>query len=156
MRLKVFWVGKTRNASIRALCEEYLERARHLVPCEIVEIRDLSKGRGLRGLQLKAAEGAEIEKHLTPDSRIVVLDERGSEFSSPDFAKWFQREQNSGTRGINFIIGGPEGISEALLRRAYLSLSLGKMTWTHEMSRVLLLEQIYRAFSVLRNIPYQK
>jgi 23S rRNA (pseudouridine1915-N3)-methyltransferase len=156
MRIKVCWVGKTQSAPIKSLLSDYMGRLSHLAPIETVELPDLSKRRGLRGAPLLAAEGAEITRALSPDCRTIVLDAMGTQFSSPDFARWLEAVQAQGTREIAFILGGPEGVDHALRERAHLSLSLGKMTWTHEMARVLLLEQVYRAFSILRNIPYHK
>ena len=156
MQIKILWVGKTKNLPIRELLADYLERLRHLVPIEIVEVRDLSKGRGLQGARLKDAEGGELRRFLPPQSRVVALDERGRQFSSTEFAKWFSSEQDMGTREICFVIGGPDGVSETIFKIAHLKLSLGKMTWTHEICRVLLVEQVYRAFTILRNIPYHK
>jgi 23S rRNA (pseudouridine1915-N3)-methyltransferase len=156
MRIKICWVGKTQNAPIRSLLSDYLARLSHLTSIEIVEVPDLSKRRGLRGAALLLAEGEEIALSLTSDGRKVVLDERGTQFSSLEFARWIEAGQIQGTREIAFIIGGPEGIGRALSEQAHLKLSLGKMTWTHEMARVLLLEQIYRALCILRNIPYHK
>jgi 23S rRNA (pseudouridine1915-N3)-methyltransferase len=156
MQIKILWVGKTKNAAIKSLWTDYLERLRHLVSCEIVEIRDLAKVRGLRGAGLRSAEAAVLEAALSAKSRFVVLDAKGKEFSSEEFARWLQTEQVRGVSEIDFIIGGAEGVCDALLRRAHLTFSLGKLTWTHEMVRVLLLEQIYRAFCILRNIPYHR
>jgi 23S rRNA (pseudouridine1915-N3)-methyltransferase len=156
MQIRILWVGKTRNAAIRSLWIDYLERLRHLVSCEIVEIRDPAKVRGLRGERLRSAEGTALEEALSAHGRHVLLDIKGKEFSSSDFARWFQNEQNKGVREVDFIIGGADGICDALLARAHMKLSLGKLTWTHEMVRVLLLEQIYRAFCILRNIPYHR
>ena len=85
MQIKILWVGKTKNAAIKSLWTEYLERLRHLVSCEIVEIRDLSKVRGLRGARLRSAEGAVLEEALSPKGRLVVLDAKGKEFSSEEF-----------------------------------------------------------------------
>ncbi len=156
MRITVCWVGKTQNAPIRSLAADYLARLSHLTPIEIVEVTDLSKRRSLRGAALLAAEGVEIMHALPSDCRKVVLDERGTQFSSREFARWFEAAQVQGTRELAFILGGPEGIDGAVAEQAHFRLSLGKMTWTHEMARVLLLEQIYRALSILRNIPYHK
>jgi 23S rRNA (pseudouridine1915-N3)-methyltransferase len=156
MRIKICWVGKTQNAPIRSLSADYLARLSHLTSIEIVEVPDLYKRRGLRGAALLSAEGEEIGRALSSDARNVVLDERGTQFSSPEFARWIDAGQVQGMREIAFIIGGPEGVDRALLEQAHLKLSLGKMTWTHEMARVLLLEQIYRALCILRNIPYHK
>jgi 23S rRNA (pseudouridine1915-N3)-methyltransferase len=156
MRIKICWVGKTQNAPIKSLIADYLARLRHLASVEIVETADLSKRRGLKGAALLAAEGAEIGRALSAESRKVILDEQGRQFSSPDFAQWLEAAQVQGIREIAFIVGGPGGIDHALSAQAHSKLSLGRMTWTHEMARVLLLEQIYRAFSILRNIPYHK
>jgi 23S rRNA (pseudouridine1915-N3)-methyltransferase len=135
---------------------DYLERIRHMCSCEIVEIRDLSKRRHLREAQLVEAEGEELMRHLPEGSRLVALDETGTQFGSRDFAHWLESAQNSGVRMITFLIGGPEGLSRMISSRTHLILSLGKMTWTHEMCRVLLLEQIYRAMCILRKIPYHR
>jgi 23S rRNA (pseudouridine1915-N3)-methyltransferase len=156
MRIKICWVGKTQNPPIKSLLLDYLERLDHLVPIETVEVPDLSKRRGLKGASLLAAEGEELARHLDANCRRVVLDEKGTQFSSVEFARWLEQEQVRGTREIAFLIGGPEGIDRKMAQQAYLRLSLGKMTWTHEMTRVLLAEQIYRALSILRNMPYHR
>jgi 23S rRNA (pseudouridine1915-N3)-methyltransferase len=156
MRIKICWVGKTQNVPIRSLLTDYLDRLRHLVPVEILEVPDLSKRRGLKGDSLLSAEAAEISRALSSDTRSVVLDERGTQFTSIEFARWMETTQNQGTRELTFILGGPEGLDPALCERAHQRLALGKMTWTHEMARVLLLEQVYRAFSIIRNLPYHK
>jgi len=110
----------------------------------------------LHGEELRSAESSEIEKRVSETARVVVLDADGTELTSLDFARWFQKERNRGTRDLVFVIGGPEGISKRIVDRANLRLSLGGMTWTHELARVLLLEQVYRAFSILENSPYHK
>jgi 23S rRNA (pseudouridine1915-N3)-methyltransferase len=156
MNIKFLWVGKTKNSPIRTLLEEYQERIGHWVSCEIVETRDLSKKKSLRAAELIAEEGEALAKHLPEHGRLVALDETGAQFTSRDFARWIESEQNSGVRTITFVIGGPEGLSRMISGRASLILSLGKMTWTHEMCRVLLLEQVYRAFCIMRRIPYHK
>ena len=156
MRIRIIWIGKTKNLPIRTLSADYLERIRCLVPCEVFETRDISKARGLRGADLLMAEGTEIARFLPKACRTIVLDELGTQLASVEFARWFETEQNRGTRELAFIIGGPEGLSQQISGGAYLRLSLGKMTWTHEMCRVLLLEQIYRAYSILQKIPYHR
>jgi 23S rRNA (pseudouridine1915-N3)-methyltransferase len=156
MFVRILWVGKTRSAPIRSLLTEYTERLKHLMPCSIVELPDLSKRKGLRGFDLKEAEAKAMAGSLSAGSRKVALDENGMEFSSAGFAGWFESEMNRSTKGIEFMIGGPDGLDSDLLNRADLRLSLGKMTWTHEMCRVLLLEQIYRAQCILKNIPYHR
>ncbi len=156
MQLKVLWVGKTKNASLRALTEDYLARVRHFFPCEVMEIRDMSKARGGRGPDLLEAEAGEISRALPAGCKTVALDISGDEMSSGDFARWVGAELNRGTRTLAFVIGGPSGIHATIRDGARLRISFGKMTWTHEMCRVLLLEQLYRAACILRNIPYHK
>lgn len=157
MQLKILWIGKTRNASIRALSEDYVSRLRHFLPCEVVEIRDASKARDLRGSdQRLEAEAEEIARALPAGCKSVVLDDSGKEMSSPELAEWIGSELDRGTRTLAFVIGGPSGVHPSIKNGAPIKISLGRMTWTHEMCRVLLLEQLYRAMCILRNIPYHK
>jgi 23S rRNA (pseudouridine1915-N3)-methyltransferase len=155
MQIKILWVGKTKNPSIKSLTLDYLDRVRHLVPCEIIEARDMSK-KSASVAEALAREGDELARHVSGSGRLIALDEKGKEFTSQEFARWLESEQNSGSRSISFVIGGPDGLSSVISSRANLILSLGKMTWTHEMCRVLLLEQIYRAFCIMRRIPYHR
>jgi 23S rRNA (pseudouridine1915-N3)-methyltransferase len=156
MRIRFLWIGKTKNAAIKSLISDYLERVSHLIPCEIVEARDISKSRSLPAVRLIADEGEELSRHLPDYGRLVALDDKGAQFTSPDFARWLESEQDRGARLITFVIGGADGLSPTIISRAHQKLSLGKMTWTHEMCRVLLLEQLYRALCILRKIPYHK
>jgi 23S rRNA (pseudouridine1915-N3)-methyltransferase len=156
MQIKILWVGKTKNSSIKSLISDYQARIRHWVPCEILETRDISKRRSLRSSELVECEGEELARCIPEHGRLVALDEKGSQFTSSDFARWFESEQNSGARVITFVMGGPEGLSRAISSRANTILSMGKMTWTHEMCRMLLLEQIYRALCIMHKIPYHK
>jgi 23S rRNA (pseudouridine1915-N3)-methyltransferase len=156
MHIRVLWIGKTKNPSLQSLISDYLARVRHMVPCEVIEIRDLSKRRAYGAEELIEAEGEELAKRVPESGSLVALDEKGKELTSPGFARWLESEQNSGIRSITFVIGGPEGLSPMISGRANLTLSIGKMTWTHEMCRVLLLEQVYRALCILRRVPYHK
>jgi len=156
MRLQFLWVGKTKNACIKGLATDYLDRIRHMVPCEVVETTDLSKKRSLKAGALVEGEAEEFARHLTSSGRVVALDENGTQMTSAGFSRWLESELNGGTRAISFIIGGPEGLSTKITSRAHLVLSISKMTWTHEMCRALLLEQVYRALCILRGIPYHK
>ena len=156
MRFKILWIGKTKSAPIKVMVEDYLKRIRRFTPCDTREVRDLSRIQSRRTADLIAAEGEEIIRHLPQSGHIVALEENGKQFSSEDFSRWMESEQNTGTREITFVIGGPEGLSRTIAQRAHLVLSLGKMTWTHEMCRVLLLEQIYRVLCIMHKIPYHK
>ena len=141
---------------MKSLLSDYLERIRHVVPCEVIETRDLLKRRSFGPAELIAAEGVEFSRHVPESGRLVALDETGTQFTSQGFARWLESEQKTGARVLSFVIGGPEGLSPIISRRAHLLLSMGKMTWTHEMCRVLLLEQVYRALCIMRNIPYHR
>lgn len=156
MQLRLLWVGKTRNPHLKALCEDYLERVCHLVSCEVVELRDAARARATLARDLRLEEGRALNRFLPPGCRVAVLDSRGQQLTSDELARWFEEEQRRGTRDIRFVVGGAEGIDEDLGRRAHLVLSFGRVTWTHEMARLLLLEQVYRAFTILRGIPYHK
>jgi 23S rRNA (pseudouridine1915-N3)-methyltransferase len=156
MQIKFLWVGKTKNPSLKSLVADYMERIRHLVPCEVVEIRDSRKGRSQGPAELIAAEGSELARRLPESGRLVALDEAGTQFTSQGFARWLESEQKTGARVLLFVVGGAEGLSPMISRRANLILSMGKMTWTHEMCRVLLIEQVYRALCIARNIPYHR
>jgi 23S rRNA (pseudouridine1915-N3)-methyltransferase len=156
MNIKFIWVGKIKNSSIKSLLSDYQERIRHWAPCEIIEARDLSKRKNIPVAELIVEEGAELERYIPEHGRLVALDETGVQLTSRDFARRIEFEQNNGARVITFVIGGPEGLSKKISGRAHLVLSMGKMTWTHEMCRVLLLEQVYRALCIIHRVPYHK
>lgn len=156
MHIRILWPGRTRSAPIRSLLADYGDRMGRLASCSIVELPDLSRKKGLRGADLVAAEARLILEALAPEARVAVLDGAGREFSSAELAGWMAREMNRGTRQIDFVVGGPEGLGGIVLKRADLRLSLGRMTWTHEMCRALLLEQLYRVQCILKGIPYHK
>jgi 23S rRNA (pseudouridine1915-N3)-methyltransferase len=156
MNIRFVWVGKTKNSSIKSLVSDYQERIRRWAPCEIAEARDLSKEKRLPAGELLAKEANELARHIPERGRLVALDETGAQFTSGDFARWLASGQDSGIRVITFVVGGPEGLSEKISKQAHLILSLGKMTWTHDMCRVLLLEQVYRALCIMHRFPYHK
>jgi len=156
MRLRFLWIGKTKNAAILDLVADYERRIRHFVPCDVIEARDPSRKRSRSAAMLVSEEAQELSKHLSAAGRVVALDERGRQFSSEAFSAWMESEMNRGSRFVTFVIGGAEGLSPEIVRDADMVLSMGKMTWTHEMCRVLLLEQVYRALCILRGVPYHR
>ena len=156
MRITLIWVGKTRNAQIRELADEYLGRLRRFAQCEIRELRDPAKGASLGKDAIKHSYDIAILRELSGRSGWVALDEGGKGFSSEELAGWLAAEQNRGARELVLVIGGPDGLGPQVLSEARMRLSLGRMTWTHEMCRVLLLEQLYRAHCILRNVPYHR
>jgi 23S rRNA (pseudouridine1915-N3)-methyltransferase len=148
MKFRFVWVGKTRDRSWKALQDEYLKRLSRFVSCEIKEARD---GAGRDQVE---TEGNRIIGLLNPKSFVVLLDVNGSAVSSTDLAERLKKWENLGTKEISFIIGGAEGVSTAVAERADDRLSLSFLTFTHEMARVVLLEQLYRAYTILRGYPY--
>lgn len=153
MRLRVIWTGKTRDAHLKALIDEYLKRLSHFVKCEISEFRESAgsdKGVGIDKDSKRISDG------LHEGAVNVFLDPDGSEWTSPQLAKELQSWQDRGTKEVTFVVGGPNGISAALATRAHKRLSLSRLTLTHEMARVVLLEQLYRAYTIIHGLPYQK
>ena len=150
MKFKFIWVGKTRDRNWAALQKEYLERLSHYVKFDIAEIKD---GAGPRQVEL---EGNEILSALNQSTFVVLLDVKGRHLSSHDLAAEIEGWQNRGVRDVNFIVGGAKGVSSGVAERANLALSLSFLTFTHEMARVALIEQLYRAFTIIKGFPYQK
>ncbi|MEN3335909.1 MAG: rRNA (pseudouridine1915-N3)-methyltransferase [Blastocatellia bacterium] len=154
MKLRFVWIGKTRRAPIKQLVEEYLERLRHFAPVEVTELRDRSDVGDAR--QIIEREGEDILSRLSNDAFVVAMDERGREMDSFKLAEFIDKQRVGGTKQMTFIIGGPGGLSEAVRKRAGTVLALSQLTLTHEMARVLLTEQVYRAFTIIHDLPYQK
>ena len=150
MRFRFVWVGKTRNKNYLALQDEYLQRLSHFVKCETVEIRDSAPHEG------KEIEGKRILEKLNQTPFVCLLDVTGRGLSSPELAKEIEKWQNAGTKEISFVIGGADGIAPEVAASASVVLSLSFLTFTHEMARVVMLEQLYRAFTIIKGFPYQK
>ena len=154
MRLRVVWVGKTRNEHLRALCDEYLKRLRRFARCEVLEVRESGARAKEAGIE---DEGERILGGLHQDALIVLLDVAGDEWSSTELAAQLERWQTMGSaKEVAFVIGGHWGVSSGLRERATKRWSLSRLTLTHEMARVLLIEQIYRAYTIIHGLPYQK
>ena len=150
MKFRFVWVGKTRNKNYLALQDEYLQRLSHFVKCETVEIRDSAPHEG------KEIEGNRILEKLNQTPFVCLLDVTGRGLSSPELAKEIEKWQNAGTKEISFVIGGADGIAPEVAADANVVLSLSFLTFTHEMARVVMLEQLYRAFTIINRFPYQK
>ncbi len=153
MRLHFIWTGKTRDARLKALIDEYLERISHFVRCEIVELRERPANEGAAGI---VKDSKRISDRLPTGATTVMLDPQGIEWSSEELAAEMRRWENSGTKELAFIVGGPRGVSKELLGQVEKRWSLSRLTLTHEMARVVLLEQLYRAYTIMRGLPYQK
>jgi 23S rRNA (pseudouridine1915-N3)-methyltransferase len=150
MKVRFVWVGKTKNKGCSVLQNEYFERLSHFVKCEISEVRD-SDGREAREI-----EGKRILEKLNPNSLVCLLDVGGRCISSHDLAVEVEKWQNSAVKEVVFVIGGSEGVSQAVADRAGDRISLSFLTFTHDFARVILLEQLYRAFTIIKGYPYQK
>ena len=150
MKFRFVWIGKTKDRNWKALQDEYLRRLSHFVRCEITEIRDSAPHEG------PEIEGERILASLNQKTFAVLLDVKGERISSPDLGAEMDKWQNRGVKEVSFIIGGADGVSSRVAERADISLSLSFLTFTHEMARVILLEQLYRAYTIIKGFPYQK
>ena len=150
MRFRFIWIGKTKDKHWKALQEDYLERLSHFVKYDIVELKDAAKH------ETKEDEGKRILALLNPSSFTVLLDVKGECLSSHALSKLVDKWQIQGKKEVTFIIGGPDGVSSEVAQSASFRLSLSFLTFTHDMARVVLVEQLYRAYSIINGFPYQK
>lgn len=156
MLFRFLWIGATRNAVFGAAEEDYLRRLRHFVPCETVVCPERRKSDPRALMAQQTREESDLMKRLRPEGHLVGLTAEGRQFSSEEFAAYVNGVLNSSARELTFLVGGSQGIPQGVLQRADLQLSLGRMTYPHELVRVMLLEQVYRAMTILRGLPYHK
>ena len=154
MKIKLIAIGKTDNKQLIQLVEEYQKRLTHYVKFEFKIIPDVKNAKNLSESQQKEKEGTLILKELITTDQLVLLDEKGQEFRSLDFSRFLQKKMNSGIKQLVFVIGGPYGFSEAIYKKAQSKVSLSKMTFSHQMIRLFMVEQLYRSFTILKNEPY--
>lgn len=155
MKLRLVWIGKTKRAPVKQLIQEYVERVGRFTQVEVLELRDRDDVGG-DARKIIEKEGEDILSRTANDAFVVALDERGRELDSLKLAEFFEKHRVGGTRQITFVIGGHNGLSDAVRKRANLVLALSRMTLTHEFARALLIEQVYRAFTIIHDLPYQK
>jgi 23S rRNA (pseudouridine1915-N3)-methyltransferase len=139
MKLRVVWVGKTKNPHMAKLCDDYTSRIRHFLPLEIADVKP-----------------PKLLSSMDPSDRVVVLDPHGATWTSEQFASFLQKHMTSDPRRLTFVIGDYAGLPPEIRQRSDVQWSLSTLTFTHDMTRVLLLEQIYRALSIIQNFPYSK
>lgn len=154
MTIKLLAIGKTDSNQLQQLISEYENRLKHYVKFELEIIPDIKNVKNLSEVQQKTKEGTLILKKLNPTDVLVLLDENGKQFTSVAFSEYLQKKMNSGMKQLVFVIGGPYGFSDALHQKAQGKISLSKMTFSHQMVRLFLVEQLYRAFTILKNEPY--
>jgi len=153
MKLRVVWLGKTRNPNLAALARDFESRIGHSLPIEITELKDVKTGDGERRIE---DEGVKLLGALDGSDRVILLDSNGRLWNSTQLAGFLGKHLSEDQRRLTFVIGGYGGTSEAVRKRADRLWSLSPLTFTHDMSRVIVLEQIYRALAILNNHPYSK
>ncbi|MEO7674067.1 MAG: 23S rRNA (pseudouridine(1915)-N(3))-methyltransferase RlmH, partial [Pyrinomonadaceae bacterium] len=150
MKFRFIWIGKTKDKNWKALQDEYLGRLSNFVKCEIVELKDSAPH------ETREIEGKRILELLNQKSFVCLLDVTGKPISSPELAIELAKWQERALKEITFIIGGADGIATEIRKRSNFVLSLSFMTFTHEMARVVILEQLYRAYTIINGFPYQR
>lgn len=153
MKTELILVGKTVNKHFNAGINDYVERIGHYMPFSITTIPELKNTKSLNESLQKEREGELILKQIQQSDTVVLLDEHGKEFRSIEFADWIQKKQNTARRLV-FVIGGPYGFSKKVYERANEKISLSKMTFSHQMVRLIFTEQIYRACTIIKGEPY--
>lgn len=154
MKIVLAVVGKTTNGYLRQGIDEYSSRLSHYIPFSIEYIDDVKNTRNLSEQQQKTAEGKSILAMLDKGDYVVLLDEHGKEFTSVQFSKHIEKRMASGARRMVLVVGGPYGFSRDVYDRANELLSLSKMTFPHEMIRLIFTEQLYRAMTIINHEPY--
>lgn len=154
MKIILSVVGKIASGYLSKGIEEYTSRLKHYVPFEIQYIADAKNTKNLTEAQQKSAEGKNILNSLDTSDVVVLLDEHGREMSSMEFARYLERKMSTVQRRLVFVVGGPYGFSQEVYARANEQLSLSRMTFSHEMIRLIFTEQLYRAMTIMRGEPY--
>ncbi len=154
MKIKLLAIGKTDDKHLIQLIEVYEKRLSHYVNFELKVLPDIKNTKNLSESEQKEKEGILIIKELTATDQLLLLDERGHIFRSVEFSRFLQKKMNSGIKRLVFVIGGPYGFSDAVYKKAQGKVALSKMTFSHQMIRLLMVEQLYRSFTILKNEPY--
>ena len=154
MKTILLAVGRTVQPYYIAAINEYVERTKHYIPFDVEIIPELKNTKNLTEEQQKEREADLILKTLQPGDTVVLLDEHGREFRSVEFATWMERKLSTTGKRLVFIIGGPYGFSPRIYQAAQEKISLSKMTFSHQMIRLLFVEQLYRAYTIINHLPY--
>ena len=154
MTIKLLAIGKTDNKQLQALIGEYTKRLGFYIKFNLEIIPDIKNAKNLSEAQQKQKEGELILKQLKPTDVLILLDENGKQLDSVGFSQYLQKHMNSGIKQLVFVIGGPYGFSQEVYSKSQGKLSLSKMTFSHQMVRLFVIEQLYRGFTILKNEPY--
>ena len=153
MKIRLLVVGKTKEKEIQSGIDEYLKRLTRYTNFQMEVIPDVKVSKKMSAGEVKSLEGKEIIKRLDKDV-LILLDEKGKEFTSVGFSKWIENQQLNSTKQLTFLIGGAYGFSEEVYQRASSKIALSKMTFTHQMIRLIFIEQLYRAFTIIKGEKY--
>lgn len=153
MKIKLLVVGKTSNTFIKSLISDYEDRINHFINYEIIEI-NLKKNKNISEKEIKKKEGIKILDRIEKKDYVVLFDENGKEYSSVEFSEFIKNKITNFSKKIIFVVGGAYGFSDDIYVRSNSLISLSKMTFSHQMIRIFILEQLYRAFTIINNHPY--
>ena len=154
MKTTLIVVGRTVDKNLIAAIDDYTGRIKHFAPFDIEVIPELKNARKLSEAQQKEAEADLILKSILPGDTVILLDEGGKEFRSTEFAAWIEKKQQTTAKRVVFIVGGPYGFSQRIYNLASEKISLSRMTFSHQMIRLLFVEQLYRAYTIINHLPY--
>ena len=154
MKIKLLFIGKTDDSCLQRLMDNYEKRIKNLSVFERIIIPDLKNTKNLSEKQQKEKEGSLLLQKLVPSDFVVLLDEKGKEMVSIQFSNFLQKQMNAGLKNLVFVIGGPYGFSEKVYQRANTKIALSQMTFSHQLVRLIFLEQLYRGLAILNNHPY--
>lgn len=154
MKIILLSVGKTDNKQFAQLVDEYRKRVNYYIPFETQIVPDIKNRKNISEKEQKTLEGNLLLKSLMPTDYVVLLDDKGKQFSSVEFAGYLERKSHTVPKRLIFMIGGPYGFSQEIYDAANEKISLSKMTYTHQMVRLIFAEQLYRAMTILNNEPY--
>lgn len=154
MKIELAVIGKTSIGYLKQGIDEYIKRLKHYVPFEIKYIDDIKNTKNISEDQQKRTEGAKILSLLDKSDFVVLLDEHGKEYTSVQYSSYIQKRMLSGAKKVVFVIGGPYGFSQEVYDRANDNISFSKMTFNHEMIRLIFTEQLYRAYTIINHEPY--
>lgn len=154
MNIKLIVIGKSEEKYLREAVEIYLKRLTHYINFEIVILPDVKNAKNMSVAELKDKEAELILKHSAKADKVVLLDEKGKEYSSVEFSKYLIKQMNASVKTLAFVVGGAFGFSEKVYSQANEKLSISKMTFSHQMIRLLFVEQLYRAFTIIKGEPY--
>ncbi len=154
MKITFLVIGKTDETYLREGIEKYLKRLKHYVSFQYLEIPDLKNTKNLNEAEQKSKEAELILKQLKPTDQLILLDENGEEFSSEGFAAYLNKKMLASVHNLVFVVGGPYGFDQSVYQKAQGKISLSRMTFSHQMVRLFFVEQVYRAFTILKGEPY--